>query len=138
MIIFENTFPTEKNCKERIIKIIKDSLLNMQLIPQIDEKDFNLILDEAIINAMEHGNRWNPDKEVMIRLCCNGNSAELMIGDEGDGFDHQNRNEKPVEENYPDIRGRGILLIKKLSQSEWLNNGNTIKISIPLNSGTCI
>ena len=138
MIIFENTFPTEKNCKERIIKIIKDSLFNMQLTPQIDEKDLNLILDEAIINAMEHGNRWNPDKEVMIRLCCSGNSVELMIGDEGEGFDHQNRNEKSLDEKYSDIRGRGILLIKKLSKSEWINNGNTIKISIPLNPATCI
>lgn len=138
MIIFENKFPTEKNCKERIIKTVKDSLFSMQFTPQIDEKDFNLILDEAIINAMEHGNRWNPDKEVIIRLCCNGNSAELMIGDEGDGFDHQNRNEKTIEENYSDIRGRGILLIQKLSKSEWLNNGKTVKICIPLLPVNCI
>lgn len=138
MIIFENKFPTEKKCKERIIKLIKESLFNLQFTPQIDEKDFNLILDEAIINAMEHGNRWNPDKEIIIRLYFNGNSAELMIGDEGEGFDHQNRNEKTVEQNYSDIRGRGILLIKRLSKSEWLNNGNTVKISIPLNPATCI
>ena len=137
MIILENSFPTEKSCKERIIRIIKESLLNLQIVPQIDEKDFNLILDEAIINAMEHGNRWNPEKEIMIRLCCNGNSAELIIGDEGDGFNYQGRHEKTINEKYSDIRGRGILLIKKLSQSEWINNGNTIKISIPVNSTTC-
>lgn len=138
MIIFEKTFPTEKTCKEKIIKTIKDTLSNLQLTPQIDEKDLKLILDEAIINAMEHGNRWNPDKWVKISIRCNETSAELTIGDEGDGFDHQNRNEKAVEQKPADIRGRGILLINKLSKSEWINNGNTLKICIPLNSATCI
>ncbi len=134
MIIFENTFPTEKTCKERIINAIKDSLLNLHLVPKIDEKEFNLILDEAIINAMEHGNRWNPEKEIMISLRHSGDSAELIIGDQGDGFNHQTNCEKSLEEKFTDIRGRGILLIKKLSQSEWLENGSIIRINIPLNS----
>lgn len=138
MIIFEKTFPTEKTCKEKIIKTIKDTLLNLHLTPLIDEKDFILILDEAIINAMEHGNRWDPDKGIRISMRCNESSAELMIGDEGDGFDHQNIDEKTVEQKLADIRGRGILLINKLSKSEWINNGNTVKINIPLNPATCI
>ena len=138
MVIIKNSFPTEKSCKERIINKIKDSLSSMQVIPLIDEKDFNLILDEAIINAMEHGNRWDPDKEIMIQLCFNGKTAELLICDEGSGFDYNGKNSKTPEKPHPDIRGRGIMLIKKLSKSEWINNGNTIKISIPINMTSCL
>ncbi len=133
MILFEYKFPTEKNCKSLIIEQIKDSLSAMKGKPVIDEHDLNLILDEAIINAMEHGNRWNPEKEIMIKVCLQGSSAEVIIGDEGEGFEHPGEQHAVCNVRDLGIRGRGIHLIQNLSNSEWLNNGNTLKINIPLN-----
>lgn len=136
MVILENKFPTEKNCKEQIIDTIKNSLYRIHSVPAIDEKDLNLILDEALDNAMEHGNRWDPKKKIMIQVCLAKNCIEVIIKDEGEGFDYNNR-AVPRQSADPEIRGRGISLIKKLSNSEWLNNGSTIKINIPVTKISC-
>lgn len=132
MIIFQDNFPTEKNCKELIINLIKDSLSKIEGKTEIDENDLNLILDEALINAMEHGNRWDPEKDIMIRIIFKGDTVEVIIEDEGDGFDYCDKKNRDNKPNALDLRGRGIFLINKLSNTEWINKGNTVKINIPV------
>lgn len=132
MIIFQDNFPTEKNCKELIISIIIEALSKIKGKPVIDANDLNLILDEALINAMEHGNRWDPSKEIMIRISFKGGTAEVLIEDEGDGFDYCTKNRMQHTSRPLDLRGRGIMLINKLSNTEWINKGNTVKINIPV------
>jgi len=134
MIVFQDRFPTEKNCKELIIHSISESLSAIDAIPQIDHQDLKLIVDEALHNAMEHGNRWDPGKNILIKIKTGDDFVEVTIKDEGEGFDFSGRIQTEDSGTNLNMRGRGILLIRKLCDSQWINNGNTLKINIPLAS----
>lgn len=70
-----------------------------------------LSLEEALANAVKHGNRCNPDTTVKIRYAISSEKAVFIIRDEGSGF---------IPESVPDCTdplhlavpsGRGILLM---------------------------
>ena len=132
MILYKGKFPTTKKLKTGIITIIRDKLSEIEGKICIDLLDLNLILDEAIINAMEHGNKWDPNKNIMIKISLAEKGIQIEIEDEGQGFDFFH--EFAIKEIKPRLRerGRGLFLIKQICDIEWINCGNTIKINIPV------
>ncbi len=46
-----------------------------------------LCLEEALINALRHGNRLDPNKTVHIRYSIDDEGFSIEIEDEGPGFD---------------------------------------------------
>src|SRR5690349_19410509 len=48
-----------------------------------------LALEEAMINAVKHGNKLNPSKTVRIEAKISPTVAEIVIEDEGPGFDRK-------------------------------------------------
>ncbi len=141
MIIYHNTFTTEKFNKLSIIASIKERLNKLDDSVDIDEFDLNLILDEAIVNAMEHGNSWDPDKNVTVKIYLYEKNVQILIEDEGCGFNYNDLDSmdlkwQPESDTRPNIRGRGIFLLKKLCDIEWINHGNVIKIVLPLKETT--
>jgi len=132
MILYQGKFPTTKKLKTDIISIIKDKLSKIEGKLCIDIMDLSLILDEAIINAMEHGNKWDPLKNILISINLAEKGIQIEIEDEGQGFDYFHRfnedNNKPLLRE----RGRGLFLMKQFCDIEWINCGNIIKINIPV------
>jgi anti-sigma regulatory factor (Ser/Thr protein kinase) len=132
MILYQGQFPTTRKLKTDIISIIRDKLSEIDVKISIDMLDLNLILDEAIINAMEHGNKWDPEKNILIKISLADKGIQIEIEDEGQGFDYFHtftNNEKNSQLNE---RGRGLLLIQQFCDIEWINCGNIIKIIIPV------
>ncbi len=131
MILYQGKFPTTLKLKTGIINIIKEKLSEIEGKICIDMLDLNLILDEAIINAMEHGNNWDPEKNISIKMILTQTGIQIEIEDEGAGFDYFHK--IALEEIKPRLseRGRGLLLMKKFCDIEWKNCGNIIKINIP-------
>lgn len=82
-------------------------------------EDLKTAVSEACINAMEHGNKNNPDTRVVVRMHYRDHIFSVSVMDEGEGMEETN---EPLEE--PDIekkihnlqtpRGLGIFLIKQL------------------------
>jgi serine/threonine-protein kinase RsbW len=74
--------------------------------------DVSTALIEACSNAIEHGNRFDPAKRVVVTLRFNGQSFSASVKDEGTGFDFQ----KALDENSPpdpmSERGRGLMIMK--------------------------
>lgn len=67
-----------------------------------------LCLEEALVNAVEHGNRCNARLKVRIEMSDEGDHCLIRVFDEGAGF-------VPAEVGVPDMdqmHGRGICLIK--------------------------
>lgn len=131
MIIFEKQFPTEKNTNNGIVNSIITEMNKYSGRLLMPEESLRLILDEAIINAMEHGNRWNREKMITVTIEKASSSLKVIISDEGDGFqfsrDFQQEQPSPMRE-----RGRGIHLIKYLCSAEWQDNGATVNLHIPV------
>ena len=73
-----------------------------------------LAYEEAIVNAIRHGNRCHPDKTVTVEMWCDGDRATIQITDQGDGFD-PNAVPDPRQDDLLDAPGgRGMLLITEM------------------------
>ncbi|MBN2138706.1 MAG: ATP-binding protein [Sedimentisphaerales bacterium] len=71
----------------------------------------HLALQEALINAMRHGNDMDPDKEVKIDYCVDAEKFEIWVSDEGKGFDPCAVPDPRRSENLYKPNGRGLLLM---------------------------
>ncbi len=72
-------------------------------------------LVEAVSNAVVHGNKLDPNKIVKIECEINDNAIFFSITDEGLGFDFNNIPDPTLSENLEKTDGRGIFLMKHLS-----------------------
>jgi len=86
-----------------------------------------MAIEEAVVNAIEHGNKRDATKQVHIVFVVDAESAEMTITDQGDGFDHQNVADPTEEERLDQPRGRGVLLIRELmTQAQYNKKGNSV------------
>lgn len=84
--------------------------------PMSDVQFFNLVVGvtEAVNNAIEHGNHYDPMRRVHYSLRCESDGVHCIVEDEGEGF-HPDDLADPVRpENLLQEGGRGIFLIKAL------------------------
>ena len=71
-----------------------------------------LALDEAVSNAIQHGNQGDPSKQVTIRFDFKQDDLVIDIADEGPGYDPDSIPDPTLEENLCTPSGRGIMLIR--------------------------
>ncbi|MEJ2199861.1 MAG: ATP-binding protein [Desulfuromonadaceae bacterium] len=72
----------------------------------------NLVLTEAMANAICHANEGDPQKEVHISICILDRTLNIKVYDQGQGFDV---NALPTPNfKSPEEHGRGIYIIRAL------------------------
>ena len=87
-------------------------------------------LTEAVNNAITHGNSNDESKLVIVNLLRKENLLEFKVTDEGSGFDFNQLPDPTAPENLLKIGGRGVFLMRQLSDSiKFMNNGSCVKIS---------
>lgn len=94
----------------------------------------NLVLTEAMVNAIKHANAADPDKMVHIFINISADELLIKVFDKGQGFDINAV--PPPDLNGLKERGRGIFLIKTLMDSvsyKKVANGNVLQMSKKLN-----
>jgi serine/threonine-protein kinase RsbW len=67
---------------------------------------------EAAVNAILHGNSYNPEKQITASFEANAESLTVRIADQGSGFDPSNIPDPLAPENILRGSGRGIFLIR--------------------------
>ena len=72
----------------------------------------HLALEEAFINAVKHGNKMDPDKEVKIDYSTSLEKVEISMTDEGEGFNPDAVPDPRYGKNLYKTEGRGLLLIR--------------------------
>lgn len=89
-----------------------------------------LALEEALINAIKHGNRLHPDKKVRIELYVLHDRVDIAIADEGAGFNPEQVADPLVDENLDRPSGRGLFLIRHyMSELIYHPPGNRLTMS---------
>jgi serine/threonine-protein kinase RsbW len=68
-------------------------------------------LDEAFVNAVKHGNKFDVQKLVRVTAAVSSTEARFTIEDEGEGFDVNNIPDPLDPENLFKPSGRGVLFI---------------------------
>ena len=100
----------------------------------LPQKYFNriyLCVSEAVLNSIKHGNKNDKNKTVSIGIDCNMNEINVLIEDEGEGFDINTVEDPTLNENRNKESGRGIFFIKNLSNKlEYNEKGNRIQFKI--------
>ena len=97
-----------------------------------EEKFGNILISvtEAVNNAIHHGNKSNPDKNFDVAFKTTPKDITFIIKDEGAGFDYNNLPDPTAPENLEKDSGRGVFLMKSLSDKiEFNEGGRTIALS---------
>ena len=82
----------------------------------IDAENSNLFiaLDEAFVNAIKHGNKFDAEKIVRISAEVSPTEARFTIEDEGEGFNIAEIPDPTNPENLFKTSGRGVLIIHNI------------------------
>jgi serine/threonine-protein kinase RsbW len=94
---------------------VQDDIANYLQQHQFGERDIfsiKLALEEAIINAIKHGNQMDRSKKVRIRYAVEAERFTILIADEGKGFDPTDVPDPIAVENLERPCGRGLLLMR--------------------------
>ncbi len=88
-----------------------------------------LALEEALVNAIKHGNKLDPKKKVHIEAKVTPKRAEIVVEDEGPGFCRTTVPDPTSDENVCKITGRGILLIEAfMNRVRWSHGGRRVRM----------
>ena len=71
-----------------------------------------LALEEALVNAIRHGNNLDPTKRVHVRYTVTPERIDIRITDEGQGFNPNEVPDPTAPENLERPCGRGLLLMR--------------------------
>lgn len=123
-----------KSTHEESVKV-PDFVTDIQEKASLNEEvasTFMLLLSEAVDNAIQHGNRYDPDKTVSVEINISNTEIRVSVSDDGEGFDPRQLPDNPLkEENLLKPGGRGIFLIEELADSvEFLDGGSTLRFVI--------
>ncbi|MHC5021011.1 MAG: FHA domain-containing protein [Planctomycetota bacterium] len=78
--------PSDRDTVDAVSAAVQRLLTDSCLSPT-EELRFHLSAQEAIGNAMRHGNGGDPTKQLMIRMMRSAKRVLLRVTDEGPGFD---------------------------------------------------
>ncbi len=93
----------------------------------VEGSNLFVALDEAFVNAVKHGNRYNPDKLVRITADVSTKEVSFTVEDEGDGFNVAEIPDPLDPDNLFKTSGRGVLLIHNIMDEVTYNDrGNRL------------
>jgi serine/threonine-protein kinase RsbW len=89
----------------------------------------HLALEEALTNAVNHGNHGDPDKTVSIECLVTPEKFDISIADQGCGFDPEGLPDPRQGQNLYRTEGRGVLLIRAyMDVVEYNTMGNCVHL----------
>lgn len=97
---------------------------------QRDVFGVRLATEEALLNAIEHGNKCDSEKKVAVAYVVDPRKAEITVGDEGHGFDPDCVPDCTAGDNLSKPRGRGIALMRGFMDIvEFGGRGSTVRLA---------
>src|SRR5262245_15778958 len=89
-----------------------------------------LAVEEALVNAIKHGNQTDRDKNVRVVYHISPDRFEVEIADEGPGFDPGDVPDPTAPENIERPCGRGLLLMRHyMTEVAYLDRGRAVRMS---------
>ena len=88
-----------------------------------------LALEEALVNAIKHGNKMDRDKVVRVQWQIDEVHVRVVIEDQGEGFTVEEVPDPTDEENLDKPGGRGIMLMRSfMTLVEYNESGNRLTL----------
>lgn len=109
-MIISSRLKNIENVRDFLKEIFREARLNMNSFNRIF-----LGISEAVSNAILHGNKMNPEKNVLIRMKLHDNRFNVEVEDEGTGFSDHILFDPTCKEHIKREHGRGIFIMRKLA-----------------------
>lgn len=123
---FEVTIPSDTSAGQAVQERIVARLEELEYSTR-EVFGVRLALEEALVNAIKHGNRMAPDKTVRVEWAVSPEFVRVVIEDQGPGFKPENVPDPTMEENLERPCGRGIMLMRAfMSHVEYQGRGNVL------------
>ena len=128
-ILLSEEIPSVTEDKSNLLDNIIKLMLEKELLEDISGFTLHLCLDEAIVNALEHGNNSDPHKKIKVVVSASDEYWSITIEDEGEGFEDF---EVPDPEDPSSLEldhGRGLLIMTSFLNALWYNKkGNAVQM----------
>ncbi len=116
--------PSDKSLANELASQAAEVMLARQW-PARDVYHVQLAFEEAVANAVSHGNQFDPNKNVEVEIHCSFDRVYIRIVDQGPGFDPA-KIPDPRDRDLMEVGGgRGLLLIRKLMSGVVYNEKGT-------------
>jgi len=115
MTKFHEVIKLEFNSKTAYIDLaqsVGEKLFETLDFHQVQIYWMSIALREAVNNAIKHGNKENTNKRVFIDFHVFNDKLQILIKDEGTGFDISTIPDPTEEENILKPSGRGLFFIR--------------------------
>lgn len=130
----------ELRCKSdpKVIGRVEDFLQEMNQKVRLDDGTFYRVLvatTEAVNNAIQHGNGFDPLKNVIVICFVAPRSLKIQVKDEGKGFDVRKVPDPLDEKNLLKEHGRGVFLMTSMTDKvkyRKLKTGMVVEMVIDL------
>lgn len=123
---FEVRIPSETSAGQELQDKIINQLEQLEFPPR-DVFGVRLALEEALVNAIKHGNAMDPGKQVRVECDIDPDFLRVVIEDEGPGFDVTDVPDPTADENLDRPCGRGIMLMRAfMTTVEYNSTGNCV------------
>jgi serine/threonine-protein kinase RsbW len=124
--VVELVLPSEPDEARRLLESL-EAELRARTVPDRDIFSIVMALEEALINAMKHGNQLDPTKKVHVTYRIEQTVFEVHIRDEGPGFDPSDVPDPTDVENLERPCGRGLLMMRYyMSEVRYNETGNAV------------
>lgn len=106
----------------------------MDRVPRRWQAEVRLGLQEALVNAVKHGNHLDPRKVISVRYKTSGNQYWWIIEDQGGGFDFTSCCCEATEDIGPDAIavddcGRGLYILNQIfDEVQWAQGGRELHL----------
>ncbi|MCR4316474.1 MAG: ATP-binding protein [Planctomycetes bacterium] len=119
------------DAKHEMIEALLAAIMKEHPYIEIDEALIRLVLDEALVNSIKHGNKYDVSKNVTVKFFGDEKRWGISITDEGEGIALEdiipidNANEEMLD------HGRGVLLMSELmSEVRYYDSGRTLWMTL--------
>ncbi len=122
----EAILPSERGAS----RLVLDDLLEQLAVHGWQQSDIfgiHLAAEEAIVNAIVHGNQLDPAKTVKVTCRVGPEKVWIEIVDQGAGFDPSTVPDCTRDDRLDVPSGRGLMLMRSfMTKIEYLGRGNAV------------
>lgn len=122
----EIELPSERGASRLVMDQLLEQLGSHGWSPS-DIFAIHLAAEEAIVNAIVHGNKLDPNKVVRVACVVSPTLARIEVTDEGAGFDPAAVPDCRLEDRLEAPNGRGVMLMRTfMTRIEYNAKGNRV------------
>jgi serine/threonine-protein kinase RsbW len=122
----DHTIPSQAGAGRQVRQEVLGQLQRHHWVDH-DIFSIHLALEEALVNAIKHGNGLDLAKQVRVSCRMSDDLVQIEIADEGNGFD-PTRVPDPTDNRHRECpNGRGVMLMRSfMDRVEYNERGNCV------------